>query len=359
MRTIEQILDLARWAPSGDNAQPWRFEIISDSEIHVHGYDTRDHCVYDLDGWASQLSHGALLEALRLAATQFGCRTQMSIADQGDNRHIVYKVMLERDPRIAEDPLAAAIRERVVQRRPMYPARLLPDQRLALERSCQPFSVMWLDSWHARWRMAALNARNAYIRLTIPEAFAVHKGVIAWNCTTSDDRLPSASLGAGYALLAIMRWAMASWERTSFLNRYAGGTILPRLIMDFVPGLFCSAHFVLIASNEPRSTTDRVAAGVAVQRFWLTATRLNLQIQPSYTPLVFARYAREQRQFTRVEKAKATAREIARRMDQLVGANASARAVFSGRIGPARAVSGRSLRLPLERLMIDKPLARL
>jgi nitroreductase len=27
MRICEQILDLARWAPSGDNTQPWRFEI--------------------------------------------------------------------------------------------------------------------------------------------------------------------------------------------------------------------------------------------------------------------------------------------------------------------------------------------
>src|SRR5256885_1222410 len=146
-----QILDLARWAPSGDNTQPWRFEIRSDSEILVHGYDTRDHCVYDLDGWASQLSHGALLETLALAATRFGCRAQTSIATEHEDGRIVYKVALERDPAVVENPLAAFISERVVQRQPMRLTRLTPEQQRTLERAAQPFSVVWMDSWRARW----------------------------------------------------------------------------------------------------------------------------------------------------------------------------------------------------------------
>jgi hypothetical protein len=350
---VRPILDLARWAPSGDNTQPWRFEIRSDSEILVHGYDTRDHCVYDLDGWASQLSHGALLETLALAATRFGCRAQTSIATEHEDGRIVYKVALERDPTAVENPLAAFISERVVQRQPMRPARLTPEQQRALERAAQPFSVVWMDSWRARWRMAALNARTAHIRLTIPEAFVVHKAVIAWNCTTSEDGMPSAALGADAVLLGVMRWAMESWERVNFLNRYAGGTVMPRLVMDFLPGLFCSAHFALIGSSETRSTADRVAAGQAVQRFWLTATQLKLQMQPAYTPLVFARYAREHRRFTRIERAIATAEEIKRRLDDLFGLREATRTVFLGRIGPAGAVNGRSLRLPLDRLIVD------
>ena len=59
---MEQILDLARWAPSGDNTQPWRFEIIDALTVVVHGFDTRDHVVYDLDGRPSQISLGALLQ---------------------------------------------------------------------------------------------------------------------------------------------------------------------------------------------------------------------------------------------------------------------------------------------------------
>ena len=123
MRVVEQILDLARWAPSGDNTQPWRFEIRSDFEVIVHGYDTRDHVVYDLDGWASQVSHGALIETLSLAATRFGLRARTTIVDATDDGRITYRVMLERDPAAAEDPLVAAIPARTVQRQPMRPVR--------------------------------------------------------------------------------------------------------------------------------------------------------------------------------------------------------------------------------------------
>ena len=69
---ILAVLELARWAPSGDNAQPWRFEIVDDATLIVHGFDTRAHCVYDLDGRASQIAQGALLETIRIAATGQG-----------------------------------------------------------------------------------------------------------------------------------------------------------------------------------------------------------------------------------------------------------------------------------------------
>jgi len=134
-------------------------------------------------------------------------------------------VVLETDPSVVEDPLVSVIRERVVQRRPMSPKPILREQRRALEHAAQPYSVIWLDSWSARAGMASLNARNAHIRLTIPEAYAVHKAVIAWNCETSEDRLPAASLGADPILLGIMRWVMTSWERLSFFHRYLGGTV--------------------------------------------------------------------------------------------------------------------------------------
>ena len=35
---MEHILDLARWAPSGDNTQSWRFEIRSERHLVIHGF---------------------------------------------------------------------------------------------------------------------------------------------------------------------------------------------------------------------------------------------------------------------------------------------------------------------------------
>jgi hypothetical protein len=151
--------------------------------------------------------------------------------------------------------------------------------------------------------------------------------------------------------LILMRWAMASWERIAFLNRYLAGTLAPRIELDLIPGLACAAHSVLVAQRTPVTLEDYVATGRALQRFWLTATSLGLQFQPQYTPLVFARYARDAVRFAASERALQQAQSIRAALDRLMGPDVAPRAVFMGRIGAGRPADARSVRLPLERLL--------
>ncbi|MET0322400.1 MAG: nitroreductase family protein, partial [Duganella sp.] len=55
---LEQILELARWAPSGDNTQPWRLQIHDAPRLVVQGHHTRDQCVNDIDRQPSHQSIG-------------------------------------------------------------------------------------------------------------------------------------------------------------------------------------------------------------------------------------------------------------------------------------------------------------
>ena len=358
MTLAEEVLESARWAPSGDNSQPWRFVLRSEREFDAYGYDTRTHCVYDLDGWASELAHGMLLETVAIAATHHGLRAHISLPEEAAARPRRYRVRLAPDASVSADPLYAAIGERSVQRKPMRVRALSTPERGALERAAAPFRVVWFASWPARRRIAALCARNARIRLTIPEAYEAHRSVIAWRATTSEDRMPDASLGADPLLLATMRYAMASWPRLHRLNRLTG-TLLPRLVLDFLPGLLCSAYVALLAETTPASLEDRIVAGRAAQRLWLTATTLGLQMQPQYTPLVFSRYAATRRSFTRDDRAQGDARDVERRVRQALGRDAVERAVWLARIGPRRNAPGRSLRLPLAKLIVVHPPAEL
>jgi hypothetical protein len=147
---------------------------------------------------------------------------------------------------------------------------------------------------------------------------------------------------------------MVSWARIDRLNRWTG-TLMPRIALDFFPGIFCSAQIALIADREPASLADRIAAGRAAQRLWLTAATLGLQMQPQYTPLVFARYAREGRPFTTDARARGEALGVATQLEAMLGEGAAKRAVWLARIGPARPVAGRSLRLPLSTLIVAAP----
>jgi nitroreductase len=352
MMPLRDVLELARWAPSGDNTQPWRFAIVADDRVVVYAHDTRDTCVYDLDGHPSQISVGALLETMALAATRFGLVAHVARRGGAPDTHPVFDVRF-RDEGRAEDPLVAHIAERRVQRRPMSRRALSAAQKSALEAAVAPsHGLAWFEG-RRRAGVARLAFASAKIRLTIPEAYPVHRDVIQWDARESVDRVPSAALGASPASLRLMRWALASWRRVELLNRFAAGTVMPRVELDLVPGLACAAHVTLVAQSAPRTLDDYVAAGRALQRLWLTATALGLQFQPEYTPLVFARYAREGVRFTGRAAALRRASRVRSALDRLLGADMAPRAVFMGRIGIGPPASARSLRLPLDRLLVE------
>lgn len=352
MRPIERIVDIARWAPSGDNTQPWRFEIVADDHVTVHAFDTRDHCVYDLDGRPSQLSVGALLETIRIAATNFGLRASHALRVDSAEDRPVFDVMLVADPSIAPDALVPFIETRRVQRRALQTRAIRPEEKARLEGTLPPgYQLLWLDG-KSRWSLAALLFSSAKIRLITREAFEVHSKVIEWNAKFSEDRIPDQAIGLDPLTTRLMAWAMQDWRRVWFLNTFLAGTIVPRLQLDFVPAIACGAHVIILAQSEPRGIEDYVAAGAAIQRFWLTATQLGLQHQPEMTPLIFSRYTRNGVQFTQNEKAVGIARSVSRRLGEIVGSEILPRAVWMGRIGAGQPAEARSVRLPIERLLL-------
>ncbi len=351
LAVAEQILDLARWAPSGDNTQPWRFRIESADHIVVLGHDTREHCVYDLRGHASQLAHGAVLECIALAASRHGLRVASAPRASCPDNAPIYDLRLYADSSIAPDPLAACITTRTVQRRPMSRQPLTCDQRRALEAALSPgYAVRWLEGAD-RLRMARILFSNGRLRLLLPEGYPLHRDIIEWGARFSEERIPDQAVGLDPLLRRVSRWAMHSRQRIEFLNRYLAGTVAPALELDFLPGLACAAHFALVAPSVPETSDDFVAAGRQLLRFWLTATQHGLHMQPEMTALIFAQYQRQGLIFTRVPALHRKAVRVVDQLGGLVGPDQLKRGVFMGRVGVSRAPSSRSLRMPVAQLM--------
>ena len=350
---IEQILDLGRWAPSGDNTQPWRFEIAGDSDLVVHGFDTRDHCVYDLDGHPSQISIGALLETIAIAATAHGLRTAVVRRLDTPETRPTFDLRFATDQAVNPDPLVAQIPVRSVQRRPMRLRRLSPAEKQALEAAVAPsHRVIWLEGSAIKLKTARLMFDNAKLRLTMPEAYRVHRDIIQWGARYSEERVPDQALGVDPMTARLMRWIMVDWQRVAFFNRFLAGTLAPRIQMDFLPSVRCAGHFVIAGNQPAQNIDDYVSAGRAMQRFWLTLTGLGLVMQPELTPLIFGRYVREGRVFSKTVGMQEQALALSRRLDALVGVRVSELAVFMGRIGAGPAAAARSTRRRLDDLMV-------
>lgn len=347
---LSQILDMARWAPSGDNAQPWRFEVRDERTFVLHGQDTRSHCLYDLDGRPTQLALGALIETAAIAASAHGLRLDARLRDLEDPSRPTFDVHLSPQADLAQDPLWRAIPVRSVHRRPLSRRSISAAHWQALKDAAGPDHELVAFEGKERLAWARLLWANGGLRLRLPEAFDTHRSVIEWGTRYSRTRIPDQALGVDPMTLVIMRHAMASWQRVDFMNRWLAGTHMPRLLMDFVPAVACGAHIALISRRPPTDVADHVAGGRAVQRFWLAATQMGLQHQPAATPLVFARYLRDGVTFTHSETELACAHALAARLDRLLDGRTD-RTVWLGRIGFGAAAPARSVRLPLRDLL--------
>lgn len=349
--TMERLLERARWAPSGDNTQPWRFEVVAEDRVVIHGLDTRTDVIYDFDGRPSQLAHGALLETLRLAASRVGLRADWSIRDGCSEEAPIYDVVLVADPTLRPDPLEAYIEARVVQRRPMRVTALGPGGRETLAAAVGPaFRLRFFEGFEGRWAVAKLLWHSARIRLTMPEAFSVHRSIIEWGARFSDDRIPEQAVGVDPVTARLMRWVMQRWSRVDFFNRYLFGTVAPRVQLDLLPALGCAAHVLMTPARPLRTLGDFVAAGVAMQRLWLAAEAAGMHLQPEMTPVIFRWYVQAGRSMSSQRGIDAAAQDLAQRFDKLASAAPADDFAFLCRVGFSASPQARSLRRPLRAL---------
>lgn len=350
LTAAEEIINLARWAPSGDNTQCWKFQLIDDTSFVVIANDTRDSVVYDLDGHSSHIAHGALLETIEISASQFGFSVDIK-SDFADETQLKFHISLIKDATIDASKLAPYIKTRTVQRRPMGTQPLTAVEKAELEQEVpNGYKIQWFDNKEDKLAIAKLNFCNAKTRLTMYEAYKVHKEIIDWNKQYSETKIPEQALGVDWLTARMMQWLFKSWGRVKFANTYLAGTLLPRLQLDFIPSLKSSAHFAIIAEKAPKTIEEYILVGRILQRVWLTATKLQLGFQPEQTPVIFSRYIDNEIKFTEdinvinnANKGKALFESIFEQPKNTV---------FLARLGRSTAPKSRSIRKPLDGLII-------
>jgi nitroreductase len=354
MTLAQNIMELARWAPSGDNTQVWRFEFFDTDRVRVHGRDTAEEFgVFDRGGIPSLLSLGCLIENAVQAATLHACRVDVKwLPDPAPHRHL-FDLHFVHDASIEPSPLAHCITRRCVQRGALSRRALRSGERQALEAAAGEFQILWLEE-KQRTAAARLNYDFAGPRLTMPEAYPALAAAIDPDARArfSHDRMPAATLPLDALTRHVIVWALKRWERVHLMNTLFG-TALTRLQLDLIPGLRCAAHLALIAPQLPRSRPDHVAAGRAFQRIWLTAEHLGLRLQPEYTPVAFSRHVWEGVELTGVKAIQARVEQLTGDFAALLAPLAIERCVMLARLGAGKPAQARSLRLSLAELTVS------
>ncbi len=352
--TIEKILELARWAPSGDNSQPWRFKRVNSSQIRVVITNEMSTNCYDYGGIPTLISGGFLLETLKIASSLFGLEIEFQCESHTSTQHEIL-VTFKKKPKLEPDPLAYCIKIRSVERGNYKRLQLTDNVKQLLTESIgNEFAILWFESIADKISMAKLTMLATKLRMTMPEFFAIHQQVFSTK-NQANQGIPIGATGMNSLTRMIMKWALKSWSRITMLNKL-GAVQTNQFELDLLPGLFCGAHFFLIPkmkSNSINSEEYYLKVGAAMQRFWLTATKLGLVMQPNFAPLMFQYYADAQIQFSQLKSSQKTTLKISRNLHALSRENA---VLFIGRIGyPQQKMNKvRSLRKSLDELFINE-----
>jgi len=240
----------------------------------------------------------------------------------------------------------------VVQRRPMKTTPLTPHQRQALiDAAGADHTVQLFESWSDRAQVAKMLWDSAYIRLTCPEAYPVHRDIIEWGVRFSKDRIPEQAVGVDPATARLMQWVMQSWKRVEFFNTYLLGTVIPRVQLDALPALHCAAHLLVRPKLAPKELEDWVKLGMTVQRVWLTATQVGLHLQPEMTPVIFRWYARAGRKFSADAHLANLANQLSTQFEQVTQAASTDSFGFFCRVGTSETPISRSIRQDISSLL--------
>lgn len=347
---LSTILDLAKWSPSGDNSQPWQFQITGDCEftLHFHNEDS----TYDFAGKPSIMTIGFFIENFRIAASALGYRADYTYESVGPKTHKVH-FKITKDALVKESPLSAFIKIRSVNRFPYKMRPLTQKQKSMLENSLgSQFKIHWFESFSQRLAISRLNALSTQIRLSIKETYKTHKHMMDFKNDFSPDKVPIKAAGISSPTQKLLEFSIQSWQRVDFMNKFLGGAIVPQLEMDFLPGVFCAAHYIIEWKNpnDANNTQTLVSTGEALQRFWLQLTQLGLVMQPAVATVAFAYYGKNKISFTTNSGMQKRADTLALKLEKIVPVNNIA---FMGRVGipPTTLPIPRSVRKNLSELM--------
>lgn len=287
--TARALVAAAVLAPSGHNAQPWRFRWVDgtfegriDPTRSLHALDFRDGGAFVALGAAS-------LNA-ELAARAAGLAPTVALAPDPADTGLAFRIRLGRGPATA-DPLLPWLGRRITNRRQgvRVPLGAHADTLVADAAAEGGSLVLVQDAEGLDQLAAALGAGDRLSWLFEPLHQEIVHG-LRWTpeeVARTRDGLDVDALELSASDRAGTR-VISRWPRAEMLARIGGGRALEQAAKDAVAAS-AAIGLLVVPGTGPAAY---VRGGRAMQRAWLRASSLGLALHPVTTlPYLFARHA--------------------------------------------------------------------
>ena len=278
--TTSEILRDACRAPSGDNAQPWRFA-VKKNVIRVMNVPEKDDSLFNYRQMTNYVALGACVENIRISAEGRVFRTKVQLFPEPTNPLVVAEVELMLDVSVKNE-LARYITKRVTNRKPYHSKAIEPEKLntlAALAKDIGGRIVFITDKEKIKEIACSVSAgeKLAIENRSIHDFLFKH---VTW--TKKEDDKEHGFYIDTFEFNPVQRIAFRIFSNWNILNFF-----LPLGVSNLVANDAEKLHATAAAFGAivfPKGVTeDYLKVGVLLERVWLAATSLDLSLQPTTT----------------------------------------------------------------------------
>lgn len=283
---ILKILESGIQAPSGENSQPWFFKIMEQS-VSVFNDPTKDTSLYNYQQKSNLVTHGCLLENISIAADTLGYSARIQLFPDQDDRNLIATIIFDKKAEHGDNELFEAIKQRATNRKPYKKISLQDAHRKEIidsASSVEGVRMALIEDPQILKRLAEVGAVNEKIVFENRELHSFLFQHLTWT-KDADKQNPGFFIDTLEvpppikALFKLFRF----WKFMNLLN-YIG---FANLIKKGNEQTYQAASAMGIITAAEKRDEDYIQIGRALQRIWLSATKLGLSFQPLTGVLFF------------------------------------------------------------------------
>lgn len=292
---IKKILETAVWAPSGDNSQPWRFE-VEDNKISLFNIPEKDTTLYNFKQRGSYISHGALIENIIITSSQFGYSTDVKIFPEETSSPNKTATIFLNKSNPKNEPLFSFIKIRATNRKPYNNDFLSEDQKKILLNCCAEFSpvisIKLIEDKNKKEKIAKILSLQDRLIL---ECEKIHKFLFAHIVWTEKEEkekksgLYAKTLELSPPQMFAFKNIFSNWRLVQKLNKIG----LSKFFGKQTAKLYNSSAAIGIIEISDISNKNFILAGMVFQKIWLEITKLGLNLQPITGVAFFSQRVKE------------------------------------------------------------------
>lgn len=347
-QTLQKLIEAGIRAPSGDNVQPWRFEVKHElAQLDLFNLAEKDDSYYNYQQVASYIAHGAVVENIKIAAGVLGFNAKVELfPNLTDINHVARINFSQTTAKL--DPLYEAIFTRYTNRFPYDKHELSSGDIEKFSSSVKPIGDVKAYFAHNPETVKKLAKVLMINDQIVFEHQDIHRFLfdkVRWNKTQIDntnDGMPVETLVLN-AMEKLFFPLMRFWWFVNNAN-YLG---LSRII-----GMKCwnncrNASLIGQITVKKADRYSFIHAGAAMQRVWLEATNQDLAFQPIIgLPLLHYRL-RHNALDSFSEKHSRMIEQYAKLINNLFGIDQTEILIVGFRIGKGREVLKKTHRRPI------------